>query len=113
MVHQKMFQWNSALQYHQLDLDISQANDHKEGQIRAMANIGATYEGMDDMDKALIAHENYLDLALQTNDITAQTRSLGGLGECCSLLSRNHPLGGFAQSFLFKFRHLNGRVKPS
>lgn len=86
-VHNKMNDNLSALQFHQLDLDISSNGEHSngavdyQGQIRALRNLGATYEAMDKLNDAIALHERHLAVATQNDDILGKADALNCLGK--------------------------------
>ena len=86
-VHNKMNDHHAALQFHQLDLQIS-SNDEQvngvtdsQGQIRALRNLGATYEAMGQLDEAIKLHERHLSVSTQNDDILGKAEALSCLGE--------------------------------
>ena len=81
LVHQKMSDWQKALNYHTLDLELSEETQDKNGQARALANLSAAYEGMTDLEKAMIYSERHLKVANSINDSGSKTQALGSLGE--------------------------------
>ena len=86
-VHNKMNDNQSALQFHQLDLDISSNEEGSngavdyQGQIRALRNLGATYESMGKLEDAITLHERHLAVATQNDDILGKADALNCLGK--------------------------------
>ena len=78
---------HSALQFHQLDLDISSTGEYSngvvdyQGQIRALRNLGATYEAMGKLNDAIALHEKHLAVATQNDDILGKADALNCLGK--------------------------------
>ena len=78
---------HAALQFHQLDLDISstevQSNGDLDylGQIRALRNLGATYEAMGKLSDAISLHERHLAVATQNDDVLGKADALNCLGK--------------------------------
>ena len=87
-VHNKIKDHHAALQFHQLDLDIStneegsltEAVDY-QGQMRALKNLGATYEEMGNLNEAINFHEKHLAIATQNDDILGKADALNCLGK--------------------------------
>ena len=64
----------------QTDLDLGQTIADKSAQIRACANIGAVYEAMQDIDKAISYHEQLLNIATLINDRVSRIKAFSNLG---------------------------------
>ena len=71
---------NTALEYHQMDLDIGQKIGDKAAQMRACANIGATYEALKDYSSARSYHDQLLNIATLVNDREAKIKAFSNLG---------------------------------
>ena len=87
-VHNKIKDHHAALQFHQLDLDISTNEDGSlteavdyQGQMRALKNLGATYEEMGNLNEAINFHEKHLAIATQNDDILGKADALNCLGK--------------------------------
>ena len=87
-VHNKMSDNHAALQFHQLDLDISSTERNESngdldylGQIRALRNLGATYEAMGKLSDAISLHERHLAVATQNDDVLGKADALNCLGK--------------------------------
>ena len=80
LVHHKMGDFSTALNYHTRDLEISDASNDPAGQARALGNIGAAYEGMGELEKAIGYFEQLLSIANGMNNPPAKTQALGSLG---------------------------------
>jgi tetratricopeptide (TPR) repeat protein len=60
MVYHHMGDYQTALQYHKLDLRISETIGSASGQARALSNLGAAYERLKNHDQALSYFEKAL-----------------------------------------------------
>ena len=76
-----MGQSSTALQYHQMDLNIAQKLGDKTAQIRACGNIGATFESLKEYDKAKSYHEQLLNIATLLNDRVSKIKAFSNLGK--------------------------------
>ena len=88
---------HAALQFHQLDLDISSTERNESngdldylGQIRALRNLGATYEAMGKLNDAISLHERHLAVATQNDDVLGKADALNCLGK--KMLNENDCL---------------------
>ena len=86
-VHNKIKDHHSALQFHQLDLNISSNEDGTlndgvdyQGQMRALRNLGSTYEAMGKLNDAIAFHEKHLAIATQNDDVVGKADALNCLG---------------------------------
>ena len=86
-VHNKIKDHHAALQFHQLDLNISSNEDGTlndgvdyQGQMRALKNLGSTYESMGKLNDAIAFHEKHLAIATQNDDIVGKADALNCLG---------------------------------
>ncbi len=81
LVHQRSSEWTSALRFHQLDQQISQEMGDVAGRGRALANMGETYEAMEDRsEKAMECFENLLQVATDADDAGLKTKAFENLG---------------------------------
>ena len=82
---------HAALQFHQLDLDISSNEDELnfQGQIRALRNLGSTYEAMGQLEEAIQLHERQLAVSTQNDDILGKAEALNCLGKTPPPLYQN------------------------
>ena len=63
-----------------MDLSIGQKIGDKAAQMRACANIGATYEALADYDSARSYHDQLLNIATLVNDREAKIKAFSNLG---------------------------------
>ena len=75
-----MGEFTRSLEYHQMDLNIGQKIGDKAAQMRACANIGATYEALKDYDSARSYHDQLLNIATLVNDREAKIKAFSNLG---------------------------------
>ena len=67
-----------------MDLSIGQKIGDKAAQMRACANIGATYEALADYDSARSYHDQLLNIATLVNDREAKIKAFSNLGRSSS-----------------------------
>ena len=79
-VYLLMKDYNKALTFHKLDLEIAQRNNNRPCQGRAYGNIAATYEAMGDFSSAIPSQEQHLFIAKEQNDGEAKLIALHGIG---------------------------------
>ena len=79
-----MGEFTTSLEFHQLDLSIGQKIGDKAAQMRACANIGATYEALADYDSARSYHDQLLNIATLVNDREAKIKAFSNLGRSSS-----------------------------
>ena len=89
----------TALEYHLLDLEIGQRISDKPAQIRASANIGATYEALREFNKAGSYHDQLLNIATLVNDREAKIKAFSNLGENNLLMLHHHVINQRYYSF--------------
>ena len=99
-VYNELKQHNKALNYHQADLQISNESSDGQGQVRALENIGVTFEHMGDLDEAIKHHELQLAVASQNDDLEGKTRALAALGRIHHNIGQMDPAISFLQQGL-------------
>ena len=67
-VYQQMGEYSAALQYHQLDLKISEEILSPSAQGRAHGNISLAFESLGNFEEAVRHGEQHLSIAAQMND---------------------------------------------
>lgn len=85
-VYQQMGEYNTALQYHQNDLDIAEELGMPNLQNRAYGNLGAVHEALGNFEQAVRYQEQHLSVAASTNDQLAKTLAYSSLGRVHQLL---------------------------
>uniref|UniRef100_A0A3Q1HDD6 Tetratricopeptide repeat protein 28 n=1 Tax=Anabas testudineus TaxID=64144 RepID=A0A3Q1HDD6_ANATE len=94
-VYQLMADNETALQWHQRALDISEQTGCVRSQGRAYGNLGLTYEALGNYERAVVFQEQHLSVAAQTNDLIAKTLAYGSLGRI------HHALQNYAQAVMY------------
>eukprot|EP00055_Hartaetosiga_balthica_P004707 m.12794 g.12794 ORF g.12794 m.12794 type:complete len:570 (+) comp4060_c0_seq1:30-1739(+) len=89
-------QYNKALEYHKLDLQIAEKLADKQGMAKAHGNLGNTFKSLKDYQKAVFHCETHLDLTRQLNDRFGEGRACYNLGNVYhahgkSLLTKRDP----------------------
>lgn len=70
-----------ALELHQTDLEIGHRLGDKPAQIRACANIGATFESLKEFGSAKSYNDQLLNLSTLVNDRAAKIKAYSNLGK--------------------------------
>lgn len=90
-----MGEYDTALQYHQLDLQIAEETNNPTCQGRAYGNLGLTYESLGTYERAVVYQEQHLSIAAQMNDLVAKTVSYSSLGRT------HHALQNYSQAVMY------------
>lgn len=90
-----MGEYDTALQYHQLDLQIAEETNNPTCQGRAYGNLGLTYESLGTFERAVVYQEQHLSIAAQMNDLVAKTVSYSSLGRT------HHALQNYSQAVMY------------
>lgn len=70
-----------ALQYHEIDLRLSQDQGKVMGKARAYGNIGLVHESMGNYEDALLYQEHHLNAATQMDDAVAKSIAFSSIGK--------------------------------
>lgn len=79
-VYQQMADYETALHYHQADLETAEELKLAPLQGRACGNLGSVYESLGNLQEAMKYQEQHLSIAAQTNDKLAKTVAYSSLG---------------------------------
>ena len=79
-VYLLMEEYDKALTFHKLDLELAQRNDDRPSQGRAYGNIATVHEAQGDFLSAVPCREQHLFIAKEQNDEEAKLIALHGIG---------------------------------
>ncbi|KAL1418608.1 hypothetical protein MTO96_005643 [Rhipicephalus appendiculatus] len=91
-VYQAMGDYDQALHWHQIDLEIAEETNNMAAQGRAYGNLGMTHEALGNYDKAVSLQEQNLSIAAQLGDKAAKAEAYSSLGRV------HHALGHVSQA---------------
>ena len=73
--------FEKAVYYHSMCLDICKQVENKAEEGRACGNLGSSYQNLGDYEKALYYHQLNLELAKETGNKREQGRANGNIGK--------------------------------
>lgn len=85
-VYYHMGDYNTAMRYHQNDLQIAEELSMSNLQSRACGNLGTVHEALGNFEQAVRYQEQHLQVAAGTNDQLAKTLAYSSLGRIHQLL---------------------------
>ncbi|XP_026681629.1 tetratricopeptide repeat protein 28-like [Diaphorina citri] len=91
-VYQQKGEFQTALQYHQTDLELGLSLDLTAAQTRACGNLASVHEAMGNLDEAIKYQEQHLSIATTSNDKLAKISAFTSLG--CSMVANMVVLVG-------------------
>lgn len=74
--------YQKALRYHDLDLQLSKSDNDLVGESKACGNLGNTYKMLEQFEQAIHYCTKHLEIARLLKDQVGESRALYNLGKC-------------------------------